>query len=97
VDIFRRAQRVEVFEFRPSKTIASPPGAHNRENSHQTNFWQFSNSQQVPRSNRGRSNDSYPGFKNINQSRGQKLLRFTAGTTHLPDNIRAKGSIAGKR
>lgn len=52
-----------------------------RENSRQTSFWQCSKAQHVPRLNRGRSNDSYTGFKT---SASPAARNFSASRLRLP-------------
>jgi hypothetical protein len=62
----------------------------------ETSFWQFSNSQQVPRSNRERSNVSYPGFitsaspevRNFSASRQVQPICQTISFTHFARIVR---------
>jgi hypothetical protein len=76
-----------------------------RENSHQTTSRQSNNSQQVPRSNRGRSNVSYPGFKtsanptvrNFSASRRVQPIWKTVPLTHFSDSVLRSGRESRSR
>jgi hypothetical protein len=60
-----------------------------------TSFRQFSNSQHVPRSNRGRSNVSYPGFKTSASPAVRNFPVFQG--MYSPSGLHLAASRAGKQ